>query len=222
MRSRAYISIDGMSFDLVAPHYRWMEPLLAGRKLQRARTAHLRDLSEVRSVLILGEGPGKFLAAFLQRFPAAQITCVDSSKRMLALAQKRVRSLNLSAASINFIHADALAFSPASAGFDLIVTHFFLDCFRADQLQELIPKLARAAKAGASWLLSDFTIPHDGIQRVRARAIHRLMYTFFRAATKLPARALTPPDPFLRAEGFTLRQRLTIDLGLIHSDLWSR
>jgi ubiquinone/menaquinone biosynthesis C-methylase UbiE len=211
-----------MSFDLVAPHYRWMEPLLAGRKLQRSRTAHLRHLSAPHSVLILGEGPGQFLAAFRQKFPSAEITCVDSSQRMLAIAQNRLRSLNLQPAKTTFLHADALEYSPPSDVFDLIVTHFFLDCFRPDQLQQLIPKLARAGTPNASWLLSDFTIPPKGFPRLRARAIHRLMYTFFRAATKLPARALTLPDPFLRASGFTLRHRLTTNLSLIHSDLWSR
>lgn len=211
-----------MSFDLVAPHYRWMEPLLAGRKLQRSRTAHLRHLSTPHSVLILGQGPGLFLAAFRQQYPAAEITCVDSSKRMLAIAQNRLRSLNLAFANTTFLHADALEYSPSSDSFDLIVTHFFLDCFRPDQLQQLVPRLARAATANASWLLSDFTIPSNGFPRLRARAIHRLMYTFFRAATQLPARSLTAPDPFLRASGFTLRHRLTTDLGLIHSDLWSR
>ena len=211
-----------MSFDLIAPHYCWMEPLLAGQKLQHARTAHLRHLFDVHSVLILGEGPGKFLAAFRQQFPAAQITCVDSSKRMLALAQNRVRSLNLSSANITFIHADALEFSLPSAAFDLVVTHFFLDCFRPDQLQQLIRKIARAAMPHASWLLSDFTIPRNGFPRLRARGIHRLMYTFFRAATKLPARALTAPDPMLHGEGFTLHRRFTTNLGLIHSDLWCR
>lgn len=30
-----------MSFDRIAPHYRWLEAILAGNVLQRARTAWL-------------------------------------------------------------------------------------------------------------------------------------------------------------------------------------
>jgi hypothetical protein len=211
-----------MSFDLVAPHYRWMEPLLAGRKLQRCRTRHLLHLPPPRSVLILGEGPGKFLAAFRRQFPQSQITCVDSSQRMLSLTQQRLASANLPLDRIQFIHADAREYTPPPAVSDLIVTHFFLDCFRPDELRHIIANLASAATHRAHWLLADFTIPRAGLPRLRAQAIHRLMYAFFRASTGLSARALTPPDEFLRAHNFNLRHRTTTNLGLLHSDLWSR
>jgi hypothetical protein len=48
------------------------------------------------------------------------------------------------------------------------------------------------------------------------------MYTFFRAATGLSARAVTAPDAFLRSHQFALRYRTTHNLGLLHSDLWCR
>ncbi len=123
---------------------------------------------------------------------------------------------------IRFLHADALGWEPPKATFDLVVTNFFLDCFRSDQLERLVSVLAQAVVPGAQWWLSDFQIPPAGPGRWRALLIHKLMYAFFRVATRLPARALTEPDPFLRAQGFTLCERRVSDWGLLRADCWKR
>jgi ubiquinone/menaquinone biosynthesis C-methylase UbiE len=211
-----------MSFDTLAPHYRWMELVLAGSKLQRCRTAFLDRVGDAQGVLILGEGNGRFLAECRRRLPSARITCVDTSARMLALAQARIARVGLTAQRTDFIVADARAWVPSARAFDLIVTHFFLDCFPSDQLEQLVAKLAHAAMPRASWLLADFQIPRAGFFRHRAQIIHLLMYAFFRAIAQLPARRLTPPDDFLRAHDFELRQRKVSEWGLLHSDRWTR
>jgi ubiquinone/menaquinone biosynthesis C-methylase UbiE len=210
-----------MSFDRLAPHYRWMETILAGRKMQICRTEHMCRIVNPRRVLMLGEGPGKFLEAFCRRFKTCEITCIDSSRRMLALAEERLRAVSFPHGQIQFVHADIRSCDLPSASFDLIVSHFFLDCFQSEELQHLIPKISRSAMPQASWLLADFGLPETGIRRVRARAIHSCMYLFFRITTGLSARTLTPPDKFLRTGGFTLLHRTTYNLGLLHSDLWS-
>ena len=211
-----------MSFDRLAPHYRWMEWLLAGGKLQRCRTAFIRDIPAPRNVLMLGEGNGRCLVELLRAFPAAQFTCVDGSARMLACARARVKAHGLSDAAIDFIHADALKWQPPAVQFDLLVTHFFLDCFRAEQLAALVPRLAAAATPDARWLLADFCEPPSGFAKWRARWILRTMYFFFRRVTRLPANCLTRPDSFLQHTGFTLRKRRLSDWGLLHGDLWQR
>jgi len=40
--------------------------------------------------------------------------------------------------------------------------------------------------------------------------------------TRLPAKQLTPPDPFLERAGFTLHRRNESEWGLLHSDWWKR
>lgn len=211
-----------MSFDLLAPHYRWMEAVLAGEKLQRGRVAFLDRVAGARDVLILGEGNGRFLAECRRVLPSARITCVDASARMLALARERLLKERLAVEGVEFIHADALAWTPRRGGFDLIVTHFFLDCFRADQLAAIAAKLAAVATPGADWLLADFQAPARGWQRTRARIILGSMYAFFRVAARLPARHLTPPDESLARHGFTLRERRESEWGLLRSDWWRR
>ncbi len=211
-----------MSFDRLASHYRWMEWLLAGGKLQRCRTAFIGDIPAPRNVLMLGEGNGRCLVEMLRAFPAARFTCVDASARMLECARARVKAHALRDAAIEFIQADALHWQAPVARFDLLVTHFFLDCFRAEQLAALVPRLAAAATPDARWLLADFCEPPSGIAKWRARWILRAMYFFFRRATGLPASHLTPPDAFLQHSGFALSERRVSDWGLLHGDLWQR
>jgi ubiquinone/menaquinone biosynthesis C-methylase UbiE len=209
-----------MSFDALAPHYRWMEFLLAGEKLQRCRTAFLDQIKSPRNVLLLGEGPGRFLVECGRRWPNAEITCVDSSRRMLAVARAQLRRAGFSNERVTFLHADVLGWRPPDDLADLIVTHFFLDCFVPEQLERIVARLAGAARPGASWLLADFQVPAAGLLRWRARLMLAAMYAFFRRTTQLPADRLTAPDDFLRRHGLTLRQRCEAEWGLLRSDHW--
>jgi ubiquinone/menaquinone biosynthesis C-methylase UbiE len=209
-------------FDLLAPHYTWMEKFLAGPRLQRCRTAWIDELAGTRRLLVAGVGHGPALAAVLRRHPGLHVTCVDSSVRMLAVARLRARRAGLDLARIEFVHARLPEWNPPTAQFDAIATHFFLDCFPPHELAAVIATLARAATPGARWVVSDFAVPSRGPARWRARAVHALMYLFFRVTTRLPARRLTPPDALLAAHGFRLRRRITHEWGLLHADLWNR
>ena len=209
-----------MSFDSIAPHYRWMESLLAGTKLQRCRTEFLGQLGDVENVLIVGEGNGRFLVECRRRFRDARITCVDASRRMLDLTRASLRCAGLTDRRVEFLHANACGWQPPSKAYDLIVTHFFLDCFPAGQLKEVIDNLAASARPGASWLVADFRIPSVRLARWRARLILGCMYSFFRVITRLPATELTAPDPFLAQAGFALEERRLSEWGLLHSDRW--
>jgi ubiquinone/menaquinone biosynthesis C-methylase UbiE len=209
-----------MSFDTLAPHYRWMEFVLAGRKLHDCRTAYLDRAFPAQNILLLGEGNGRFLVECARRFPNAGITCVDASERMLQSARRRILKHGLGVQQVKFTHADALAWNPPPGTFDLIVTHFFLDCFSREQLEKLIGCIGASAMPRARWLLADFQLPAAGMRRCRARIIMRMMYAFFRVVARLPAHEWISPDALLAANGFTLRERRVSEWGLLHSDLW--
>jgi ubiquinone/menaquinone biosynthesis C-methylase UbiE len=211
-----------MSFDRLAPHYQWMEFVLAGEKLQRCRTAFLEQVSAPENILIWGEGNGRFLIECRRKWKDARILCADASERMLALANERIERFGLDANGIEFLRADVLKWSPMNKSFDLVVTHFFLDCFRAEQLQQIVDRIAFAARPNASWLLADFQMAPVGLQRLRAKLILTVMYLFFRIVTRLPARRLTSPDPYLISNEFFLRERRVSEWGLLRSDLWRR
>ena len=203
-------------FDLLAPHYRWMERILAGSQLQKCRIKYLPAIADAKRILLLGEGPGRFLCEVIGSCPAAEVTCLDSSAKMLAKARDATKR------GVTFVHADVLEYEFPSGRFEAVATHFFLDCFRPDQLQVLVRRTAQSLLPGGTWLLSDFCLPPAGPSRWRAAIILKTMYLFFRAATALPARQLTDPTPLLEQNGLTLVQRHTANWGLLHSDLWRK
>ena len=211
-----------MSFEVLAPIYRLMERVLAGGKLHRCRCAFLDRIPTPKRILILGEGPGRFVVECARRFPLASITCVEESAGMIAKARENLTRHELPADKVAFVQADILQWEPPQEEFDLIVTHFFLDCFRPEQLETLVPVIAHAATRDAPWLLADFQEAAMGWKRWRSRCILAIMYTFFRVVTRLPASSLTPPDLYLMRAGFVLHERLEIEWGLLKSDWWQR
>ena len=210
-----------MSFDLLAPHYGWMERVLAGPRLQRVRTTWLGELAGCRRLLVAGVGHGPDLAAVLRTHPRLHVTCLDASAGMLRQARARAQRAGADLSRLVFVHTELPAWR-ATEPFDAIATHFFLDCFPPETLAAVIATLAEAAAPGARWLISDFTVPEHGWRRWRARAIHALMYQFFRVTTRLPARRWTNPDRLLERAGFRLVGRRTSEWGLLHADLWHR
>src|SRR5215217_6333543 len=94
-----------MSFDRLAPHYTWMEKVLAGTRLQRCRVTWLESLAHCDRILIAGVGHGHFLRRCRQRFRDARITSIDASAAMLQQAEQRIRRSQLSSSRLEFVHA---------------------------------------------------------------------------------------------------------------------
>lgn len=207
-----------MSFDRLARWYDGLEAVTAGSRLQAARTQWLEQLAGCRRVLSVGEGHGRFAAAFLARYPAAELTCVEASPGMAAVGRRRTARW---ADRVHWECAEVCAWRPAQA-YDAIVTCFFLDCFTPDGLTAVVRHLAEAAEPRAVWLMVDFALPASGLARWRARAVHALMYAFFRTVTRLPAKRLAPPDALLARHGFRLTQRREFEWGLVAAELWRR
>jgi len=216
------LNLSAMSFDTLAPYYRTLESLLAGGTLHRCRTAFLAEIKSCRCALLLGEGPGRFLAELLRANSGVEVTCIESSPRMIAQAIRHLERRGLDASRVRFQACDALAWEPPRARFDLVVTSFFLDCFRPEQTERLITKVANSTTPEAQWLLADFQVPARGWRRWRAKILLSMMYAFFRLVARLPASRLTPPDDFLQAAGFRLTARQLTNFDFVHSDLWER
>ena len=209
-----------MSFDAVAPWYRTLETVAFGNTLQSARVAFVDEIGSPRRALIVGEGNGRFLAALLQRHPLIRIDCVDSSERMLELARRHILETHPDEIRrVAFVPDDVTSWAP-NERYDLIVTHFVLDCFSTQQVGLIVAKLAQAAAPDAIWLLADFRIPRAGFAGRHARAWLAVMYWFFRWAAGIEARELVDPSPFLRVEGFTLARQNLFRLGMVKSELW--
>jgi len=211
-----------VSFDTVAPWYRTLETIAFGNALQRARVACLGEIGSPRRGLLVGEGNGRFLAALLHQQPLIRIDCVDSSQRMLDLARRRISETNPNQIDrVAFLQRDIASWSPNDR-YDLIVTHFFFDCFEMKEVGNIVAKLAQAAAPKAVWLLADFRIPDGGLAHAHAQAWLSVMYAFFRGVAGIAVHELVDPSPFLRVEGFTVERQHLFRLGMLKSQLWRK
>lgn len=207
-------------FDRVARIYRWAEYVALGPLLQRIRTHFLPELSGRRKALILGDGDGRFTAAFSSRFPDTPILAVDTSAAMLRLLRKRYRQLpQLHSRHVRTLQASALDIQP-DRGTDLVATHFLLDCLTQSDVERLIRTYAATLQPGALWLVSDFRIP-SGPLRPFARLYIRALYFAFRILTGLLVHSLPDPAIAFRGAGFRLRARHTRLGGMLYTELWS-
>ncbi|MEA3093198.1 MAG: hypothetical protein QOJ04_4540 [Caballeronia sp.] len=210
-----------MSFDFIAPAYRTLETVAFGGALQRARVACLDEIGLPRRALIVGEGNGRFLCELLRRHPNIAVDCVDESQKMLELARQRIeRRLPADAARVRFLRHDIKSWTPPEASYDLIVTHFFLDCFSEARIVDIVNRLSRAATPNATWLLADFSVPAQGFARIRAGLWLAAMYRFFQFTAGIEATELDDPSRFLRGVGFALARQHLFRSGMVKSELW--
>jgi len=206
-----------VSFDRVARIYRWLEAFVFGNQLQEARLAFLDKIGSAGRVLVVGEGDGRFLAEFVRLHPKSEVDCIEASGAMLRLAQARAESPR-----INFIHQDVNESFLEREVYDLVVTHFVLDCFNERTLSHLIEKLCSAAAPSSRWLIADFCEPATGWRRWWGRFLIAIMYQFFRAVAGIEATRLVDFAPFLRLGGFTLSTQVFSPNKMIRSQLWTR
>jgi SAM-dependent methyltransferase len=208
------------NFDLIARPYRWLEYLTFGPALTRCRNHFLPELADRRSALALGDGDGRFLARLLAINPQLHADAVDISPAMLRLLARRAVSATPAAGTrLHTHHADALTFDPTGP-YDLIVTHFFLDCLTPPELVALIARLTPHLTPNALWLVSDFRIP-SGLLRLPAHILVRSLYLAFRLCTGLRTTRLPDHASALHSAGFTrIAQSLSL-AGLLTTELWT-
>lgn len=195
-----------MNCDRIAPWYRWIEYAGFGRALERRREAFLSNVSDARRVLALGDGDGRALTALLAAAPHACVDYIDISARMLELARARA-----GIERVAYRQQDARTALLPETEYDLIVTHFFLDCFDKTDMEPLIARLSDAANPQARWVISEF----------RGNGwLVRALYVFFRVATGLRTRRLVDHHPLLKRHGFRLARHEDAWRGLLASELW--
>lgn len=207
------------NFDLIARPYRWLEYLTLGRTLERCRTHFLPLLPERRSALVLGDGDGRFVTSLLVQNPHLHADALDTSATMLKLLIRRAHTQATNAANrLQTHHTNALTFTPVTT-YDLIATHFFLDCLPQIQVDQLIANLSQHLQPHALWLISDFRIPAGPMQPI-ARIFVRSLYLAFRILTGLRTTRLPDHATPLANAGFTRIAHHHFLAGLLTTELW--
>ena len=204
-------------FDRLAHVYRWMEWLTFGPFLQRCRCAFLRSLGRRRRALVLGDGDGRFTARLVQSDPAIEVDAVDASEAMLLQLANRSRSNR-----VRTHVADVRAFTPAQRSYDLIATHFLLDCLTSCEVSALASQLCRHSSPDAIWVVSEFAIPPNLYGRTIAAPLIRGLYLAFGMLTNMAVRQLPDHRAALARSGWHLVRQRRLLGGLLASEIWSK
>ena len=207
-------------FNRLALVYRWLEYLSFGPFLWNCRVRLLPSIQNRKHALVLGDGDGRFTARLLKANPAIRVTSVDGSAAMVA-AQRRAAGIDRDRlfAQVGDVREWK---AEESAQFDLIVTHFFLDCLSGEEIRALAGRIGLAVPQDALWLVSEFAIPSGAFGRFVALPVVSLLYLVFGGLTGLRIRALPDYGSALRAAGWTLRRENLLLNGLLTSQLWER
>lgn len=217
----AQIANNPPRFDRIARLYQPGEYLSFGPILERCRFFHLPALARSRRALVLGDGDGRFLARLLAANPALHADAIDLSPAMLRLLTHR-------AARVGAHHrltttcADARTFAPPAYRYDLVVSHFFLDCLTASETAALIARLRPHLAPGALWLVSEFHIPSGSpVGALFARTLISALYAAFRLLTGLSVCQIPPWQTLLTHSGFAPQASRIFLGGLLVSELWT-
>jgi ubiquinone/menaquinone biosynthesis C-methylase UbiE len=209
-----------MNCDLIARWYRYAEYLTLGRALEKRRREYLGQAATAKRALLLGDGDGRFTAEFLNENRTAQVDSIDLSKNMLELAARRIEEHCLGrdfpSPDVRLLRADAMTF-PFEGPYDLVITHFFLDCFSDAQIEELVERIARAATPDAKWIVSEFQTPNWA-----AALLVKALYLAFRVLTGSRVRRLPVYSNALTANGFKRIAHKTALYGTLVSEFWKR
>ena len=212
-------------FDRVARAYRWLEYLSFGAALERCRSRYLADMLTARRALVLGDGDGRFTALLMRHNPHVLVDACDASAAMLALLEKRVSRLRAQP-RLRTAQADLRRGLPqilldplpeGSQGYDLVVTHFLLDCFTTRETARLALEVHAATAPCAQWIVSEFATPH-----LAAQAVVGALYLAFAVLTGLETRQLPAYSEALGAAEFSLVEEEHRLCGLLTTSRWRR
>lgn len=205
------------NFDRIARAYRWFEYLTLGPLLQQTRNHYLPALGTPRHALILGDGDGRFTRRLLGMYPNLHADAVDGSASMLSLLHRRTLSYS---DRLQIHHADIRTLTP-NCTYDLVITHFLLDCLTEPEVFSFISRLTPSLAPGTTWLVSEFRVP-PGLLHWPARLYIRVLYLAFRILTGLRITHLPDFATPLRAAGFTRIVAHRTALGLLTTEIWRR
>ncbi len=206
------------NFDHLAHVYRWMEMATFGRALWCCRCQFLEDLRDCRTALVLGDGDGRFTARLLQENPNVRVDAVDASSQML---RALLRNAGVHRDRVRVHQVDARQWQPGDVKYDLIVSHFFLDCLTTDEVCALAQRLRLCTTGHTKWVVSEFVIPRGWFGKLAAWPLVTGLYLGFRLLTGLRIDRLPRHREALSNAGFVLHCQSPSLKGILVSEMWT-
>jgi len=184
------------NYDNSAVFYDQLSRMIFGKALVRAQLYLLRQVPPNSSVLIVGGGTGWILEELSTiHYSGLNITYVEISSRMTALAQKRNTGIN----QMTFIN-DAIENTSVNDSYDVIITPFLLDSFTEETLEKAFAHMHQQLKPKGLWLFTDFQLTGKLWQKLMLKS----MYFFFRLLCGIETTSLPKIDHQFYKRGYKI------------------
>lgn len=160
------------NYDNSAAFYDQLSRVVFGKALVNAQLYLLKHVPPNSSVLIVGGGTGWILEELSTiHYSGLDITYVEISSRMTAIAQKKSAGIN----KVTYIN-DAIENIAIKHVYDVIIAPFLLDSFTEETLEKVFEHMHRQLKPGGLWLCADFQLTGKLWQKLLLKS----MYFFFK------------------------------------------
>ena len=176
-----------VDFSILSPIYDFLGSIVFFGALHRSQIYFLDQLKKPDRALIIGGGTGRFLVDLLKSEKVKNITYVDISAGMFAKAKKKVSALGKEN-QVEFICGGLEAVPDRQ--YDLICTHYFLDCFEEEELCLMLSKLRGLLSKEGEWHFTDFYLDESS-SFIKTKFVG-FLYFFFRILCGLKVKKL--PD----------------------------
>ncbi|MHB8303184.1 MAG: class I SAM-dependent methyltransferase [Acidobacteriaceae bacterium] len=211
------------NFDSLAWPYRWMEYASFGRMLEHCRFRYLAQCAQSRRALVLGDGDGRFTARLLATNHSIRVDAVDASGAMLGeLRRRAAQAIPAVEGRLHTLQADIRGFAPEASGYDLVVSHFFLDCLTAAEVEALLQRVLPCLTPQARWMVSEFAVPSKGWQRLPSQVMIRWLYFAFDKLTNLQVHRIPDYAAIFIRHGWQLDAQTSFLGGLLVAEVWKR
>lgn len=204
----------GKGFDRIAPIYDVLTRIASFNQINKSQLAFLSQLSTYATCLILGGGTGCFLHKLLEENKTIQVTYVDASEKMIALAKKRIsKNLPNELHRVTFICKCVEDVELES--YNVIVCNYFLDLFDDAYVSELILRFKKHMNKDGVLYITDFSIPEKGLMHWSTKVGLKMLYLFFRCTTNLSTQKIPAIDTIVKENGFYILHTKSFFKGIL-------
>ena len=99
--------------------------------------------------------------------------------------------------------------------YDWVICPFFLDCFKEEDLKEVLKKIRNVVREEGRLLITCFQVDNW-----RQKLLIKLMIQFFRWTSNLPTKRLLPIQSLVREANFNLIKSRSFHNDFIFSDIY--
>lgn len=198
------------NYDRIAPIYDQLSRLVFGKRWAYSKEAHLDQITKGATVLYCGGGSGANLPILLDHIGTdGAIYYVETSPKMMAIAQKRCSSVNL------HFHQSLDRVSGVGQ-IDFVVTQYFLDVLRDDDIELFFRQVEKIISPDSAWIMADF------FPKPHRKTLLGMMIFLFRKLINHPRQDLPDYDKFFVRYGWEVVAQQTWDRGFIVSRLYRK